>query len=238
MAFILKTISQFIFEVIMLLTEIADWVVDQTGQHVLGDLDSLEINMTKFWRLVRVQLGYYGKYRPMSKRQNVYLQNSPYKFPPDNAPDWISTCVPSEYASPIMNLLYTNNPNGPVTWVWRYDKPGLYYSGLVSGQVEVHMHWNNYPYSIEYEPEDEDKPERLRRIVDVDIPAMNYNHDKFLELCRGKFLESIGMSRRAMTLQDVPYQMDSAELVADGREIYSNAKESIEERNDWYLAIR
>lgn len=213
----------------MTLTDLIDHLLISTGEYIVENLENIFFDNDKLWRVILPQLKYYGKHRPLTLRKQIYL-NAFYEFadtPTIPAPDWISSVVPCDLASPLS--IFNSVSAGPKLMPWRYDKPKLYMLSSISSSFEVTCHYSSYPFTI--------TRDGLGKITEVDIPDIDESDDKFLEMIRGKFIEAIGMSRRAFTLQDFPILMDAAELVIEGREIFNNAKDGLEERNSWWHAI-
>jgi hypothetical protein len=69
------------------------------------------------------------------------------------------------------------------------------------------------------------------------IDTINKDDDEFFDLLQAKFLQAIGRSRRAFTLNDLPITSDAADLVAEGKELEDKAMtDLIENKMKWYLA--
>ncbi len=63
-------------------------------------------------------------------------------------------------------------------------------------------------------------------------------HQLLLDMLYGQFLIMIGNARGSFVYNDFPVTTNAAQLVADGKEIYTNARTELQGRHRWYLAIR
>lgn len=213
----------------MTLTEIVDYLLVQSGQYILKDFDKTLLSYKQLWRLIEPELLRYGKYRPVVKTFNMYLPSTSYTFLTD-IPDWISNVRPIEGSRSSIQSVFasnvTSNLNIPRQFVWKYEKPRLFcqYEGLfdITGM---------YLYSTVIENDDSGE------IYDVVINNLDFSHTSFLDLIHGKFLMTIGKSRRAFTINELPITMDGDTLASEGESLYNDAKEGLYERSYWWKAI-
>ena len=71
-----------------------------------------------------------------------------------------------------------------------------------------------------------------RTVYDVPgVDVLDGTYENFFELLFGKFLQALGRSRRAFTIQDLPIQTDASELVAEGSRIEEQTKRDIIEND-------
>ncbi|QIG71462.1 hypothetical protein EVB94_374 [Rhizobium phage RHph_TM40] len=213
----------------MKLTEIIDYMLLETGQFIVGDISLINFDMNRFWLIVKRSLKYYEKHKPITKKLYRYIPSTPYVFPPDEKPSWISrvypTGIPANFG--IFNI-GANLELIPVVFQYNEDEGKLHVAN--ASEVEITAHFK-YKFTIEFDTVDD------KKIVDVDIPDLDESEYKLLTHIKGNFLLSLGRSRRAFTSQDFPIQMDSNELISEGQQIVSEIEQSISDTNSWYYAI-
>lgn len=233
----------------MKLSEILDYVMIESGQWIVGDLDDMSLNYEKFWTLCRSVLNTYHKSIPYTINENVWVSKM-HTFQkvwddeglPINQrtlirdiPLWVSSVLPVGYSAltnmalGIQLFLATDSAGSqlgqPVNWIWRYEAPNLYVP--YTGELDIRSH-SNYPYEL--------IRGSSNLLVDVDIPGLNYD-ESFLKIVTGKFLQAIGRSRRAFTLTDIPVSIDGNDLVTEGKELEAEGRELLEARTHWHFSI-
>jgi len=213
-------------------------LMDVSGEFVLQDFEFTLLSKEKLWNLIRKELNYYDLHRPLVVKNSITLStHSPYIFPPIPGkipqdgyctPEWISSVTPANNPY-VGNILFNNYGTlGPRHVIWRYQKPNFYYQGYASDTLEIVACYRRSYDIIKADGE----------IVDVNIQNLSlFNDNYFFDLLKGRFMESIGRSRRAFTLADFPISMDAGELVSEGVEIVKEAKETIETLNSWGLSV-
>jgi hypothetical protein len=146
------------------------------------------------------------------------------------APDWISDIMPSRLMGISPTKLFNNlNPNynsdllDKTQLPFQYRKPDLYVS--ISAQWDVHGVWKHRVFSSQTEDG-----------FIYEVPTISMDDTLFFKLLKGHFLESIGRSRRAFTLNDLPLAMDAVEVASEGQEIIKDAMEEIEDHQRFHLA--
>lgn len=232
----------------MRLSEILDYVMVESGQWVVGDLDDLSLSYERFWVLCRSVLNTYHKSIPYTKSENIYITKS-YTFQKvwdddslplnertliKDIPSWVSSVLPVGYSA-ITNMALgiqlfqsldnSKAPQQPTNWIWRYEEPTLYVP--YTGELDVRWH-SNYPYQL--------IKGDSGLLVDVDIQGLQ-SDEAFFKIMTGKFLQAIGRSRRAFTLTDIPVNMDSDSLVSEGKDLEAEGRELLEARTHWHFAI-
>lgn len=238
----------------MKLTEIIDLTLVDSGQFVVGGLNELCLDKDKFWLMVQTVLVTYERHRPYQWNETINVSKS-HTFTEvveDDSLDeksWVRTKVVPEWVSEVLPVGVGNVVNNqfiinqtiaqaggatgpqvqparqPAQWLWKYDKPTLYipYTGRVD-ILCVAKYIRNATYATGGD------------LKDVDIVGLE--HDRmFMDMVTGKFMQAIGRSRRAFTLDDLPVTSDSDSLVTEGKDLYDQAYEKLEERNSWALAI-
>jgi hypothetical protein len=64
------------------------------------------------------------------------------------------------------------------------------------------------------------------------------SHDHvFFKLLQAYFLQGIGRSRRAFTLNDLPIIMDASDIASEGKEMESSAMEELKNIQSFHLAM-
>lgn len=214
----------------MKLTEIIDYVMLDTGQWIVGDIENINLDKKKFWLIVNRALGIYDKFKPITKKIPLFVSSSPYIFGDDEAPEWISKMYPSGVMSNFNLFGFGASSGDPIPIVFRYDKPKLYFANASS--VEITGHYKR-KVIFEYNTPDD----VASGIKDVDIPDMDVSDYKFIKLITGYFLVAVGRSRRAFTVSDFPINMDSEQLISEGNILASDIEDSLSETSSWYYAI-
>jgi len=208
------------------LADIFERVIVKSGQFLLPT-ESIELDETKFAFLVDDALEIYNKYCPLDREIDIestagrklpFSTTSDYGIPEEIvavtptrvyavSPYWIAKRQPSS--------LSNDNLEEVSEVPFKYVKPDLYIP--FNGRWRVHA---LYHYEIMEEENDEGDIQQF-------IPYMTLKERYFFELIRGMFIQGIGRSRRAFTLNDLPIAMDAAELVGEGVEIQERAEENI-----------
>lgn len=118
----------------------------------------------------------------------------------------------------------------PTTFVWKYEKPMLFYTAV--GLLDVKALYE-YQFIKEYEADG-------IRLKDVNIPGIedHNNYDVLEQLLLGKFMQIIGYARGAFTFNEMPVISNADQLVRDGTDKYKNARKELYQRHDWWRAIR
>jgi hypothetical protein len=106
---------------------------------------------------------------------------------------------------------------------YTYRKPVL--TVPFSADFEVHMIWHH----------------RLKEVPNnpgtLGIDTITDDDDEFFALLSAKFMQAIGRSRRAFTLNDLPIISDAAEMVSEGKTLEDEAMQNlIDNKMKWYLA--
>jgi len=219
----------------MLLTEIADHVMLESGEFIIGSMDLTLIDQTKFWNLVRRELAYYEKYKPLTRQTTITCDSTTYAFPTGSDPDWISSIVPVGIPTGMgmQNMIdslvnSSDSIRNSRQFIWRYEKPKIFVSE--AGKMDVTGIYKRVT-EVLFDPNDNTV------MTDVRIDDITESDSQFFNLVIGKFLIAVGRSRRAFTLQDMPIEMDASDLITEGQDIYQSAKESLQERSKWWEAV-
>jgi len=224
----------------MLLTELVEIVLTESGEFILESLDNITINfdLARFWRMTKTELRKYSSHVPVTHRYNITTSGWNYTFDDANSPHgvplWISECVPVTIMTNLNQILQyqpngvfgLNSTSNPRPFSWDYEKPTLRTTedGMMD-VLTVHRH------TVE---ETKDGGGVLTEVDLIDITEEDHH---FIALVNAKFLIALGRSRRAFTLNELPTVMDAAELVSEGEQKYNETMEHLEEVNSWYLGV-
>lgn len=223
----------------MLLTTLIDTILIETGNHIFDDdVTRLSLSVAKIWTLARRQLLIYQKFEPRVTAQNVTVVNGIHTFTTD-IPEWISACVPIQTARlsalGLASLVTEQGPyddssrlDPPRNFIWEYVSPRL--STSEDGTMDV-VTVHNYTYTVTMDSANVE-------VLDVDISGITESDDKFIDLVTAVFLISIGRSKRAFTINDLPLTTDASELISEGGVLKEATMDSLKARDKWYLAVR
>jgi hypothetical protein len=220
-----------IFEKIMLMS----------GQFLINT-NRIEVDVDRFRHLVDDALARYSKHSPYDRHFSVRMIKRSVRFTDEmicnltgedhlGVPDWVSDVMPIRLHGLNPFKLFKNlDPTGNPELVQKtqlpfvYRKPELYVS--LSSEMDVHAVWKHKVREVQLE----------RGGFEYIVPTIDTHDIIFFQLLQGMFLSSIGRSRRAFTLQDLPIAMDASEIASEGQEIVDKAIEEIEDHQKFYLA--
>ena len=69
------------------------------------------------------------------------------------------------------------------------------------------------------------------------IQTIDIENQKFMSLVAARFMITLGRSRRAFLLNDLPFQMDADMLITEGQDLYERTMQDIMTNSSFYLAI-
>jgi hypothetical protein len=197
----------------------------------------------KFRDLVEDSLAVYSKFSPYEQFINVNI-TSPRQVmltkeivqgltqkPFLGEPDYISDCTPIRTIGLRPSVLFKNlDPSYGTELVdkaqlpWVYRKPRLTVS--FASEWEVLCCFRHRIF-------EEEKPGGG---FNYSIPTIDPAVDEvFIKHVQGMFLQGIGKSRRAFTMNDLPIGMDADTVVSEGLEMVNNAVEEMETNQKFYL---
>lgn len=217
----------------MLLSEIIEEVMLNTGQFIAGDISNLALTTNQFWSIVKKALGVYDKYKPVSKKFIITSTDERYVFPdvPGNpAPEFISSAYPTGYGyvNPFTITQFNDSVSELPQVVFRYVKP--YLTTSMSGQFEVKANFKRKT-DITYT----DNTNTV--IYDVEISDIDESDQYFFDLVEGLFLMTVGKFRSAFSLADTDIVMNAPQMIEDGKEKYEEALQNIQDTSKWWLAV-
>tara|TARA_Y100000310_G_scaffold190441_1_gene190422 strand:+ start:619 stop:1245 length:627 start_codon:yes stop_codon:yes gene_type:complete len=207
----------------MTLDDIFDRTLVESGQFLMGSAN-VEMDKVKFGELTRLVLAKYSKYYPLTTKANITIGSGFQYTWVTNIPEWVSDVVPVNLTNVpwyIWEKLRNANEMTKTPFVWEYRSPTL--TTEYSGIFDVTAHTNRV-YSVDSSGGD-------------DLPDIDHADSTFFQLLLGRFMQGLGRSRRAFTLNDLPITLDASELVSDGRELEQEAVDSMKEEGSWFLAL-
>lgn len=208
------------------LSDIFYRVIVESGQYLLP-IENVELDQDKFRVLVEKALATYNKYCPRDTHNDIYV-SSPrtYTYSTDIPEEVLAVTPIRVYAvNPLwvnnLSNRYTQNPNLEEV----HECPFAYYAPKLTlpyaGNFRVH---ELHDWVILEETDDDGA-------IDFYVPYMTIKETYFIDHVKGMFIQGLGRSRRAFTLQDLPVDMDASELVSEGQEIAEGAIEAMVERS-------
>lgn len=227
----------------MKLSDLTELILIESGEFILGDdIANTNLSLNKFWRVVKRSLKLYSQYRSCIRKQNIEVANGFYTYTEAGStygiPDWISSVIPVGLSNTAaMYNYYMNVPYNkeeytmleiPRKFHWKYESPTLYVTE--NGKMDVTEH-HQHSYTESFESDG-------ASIAEVDMPTLTEGEDRlFIDLVMSLFLLSIGRSRRAFTLEDLPISMDGEELVREGNELWEKTMEKLQNQSNWWEAL-
>lgn len=212
----------------MKLSELYDLVLLELGQHQVEDLIREEIPLDKFYLLAKSSIDYCTKYRPLQKTRVIYINKTTYEFDPEYAPLTIDRVVSTYGETDLLatteaNMVRLNShiPTLPQQY-WRYERP-LLISGI-QGLVSVRGYYN-YEFI------------KVHGGNDWDIPDLTLDANSEFKMVQAKLLMTLGRSRRAFTMNEIPINTDASELYNEGQQLWESTKEAIQIASKWYAVV-
>lgn len=210
-------------------------VVIKSGQFLI-DTNNIELDPDRFKILVQDALSTFNRFCPYD--EHVFIRSrSDRRIRLDaqlmkvltgkdylGTPDWVSDAAPSRLYGVNPYFIFKNlhpmqNPNliEKTAMPWTYRKPDIYLP--ISAEWDIHCVWKHRIVERQVEGQG----------FVFDIPTLNEDDsEKLIRLIQGLFLQGIGRSRRAFTMNDLPIVMDSAEITSEGVEIEREAIDDLE----------
>ena len=223
------------------ISNIFERVLLRSGQFVMRR-NNIEIDIDSFRILVEDALAIYSKAYPFTKeyeREIIYPRSitldENFDLEMGRAVDWVSEVTPMRFLGNAYSLNLTaggvpldTELVEPVNAPWVFNK-----------QTKV----LTIPYSAWYRITacyyhqitskfDEHTGETI-----YEVNTITPNDQVFFQLLQGMFLQGIGKSRRAFTLNDLPIIMDASEMASEGKDLVDDAMENIKNIQKFYLAM-
>jgi hypothetical protein len=214
----------------MLLSELVELVKIESGQHEM-DLSELAVEKYKLILEKRV-LPVLNKHMPYSTDVNIDIVASPYIFTTavdTNIPTWISRIVPVGNVSATNIILRGSAQHYPLgdivksTFLWNYDAPPKLYLEY-TGDMLVTACYNASLVVTDDE--------------DYNITLFNEDAEQYMiSLLAGHAMVALGRGRRSAKILDLPIEMDTDALIAEGQELIRETLDEIKQNNAFYLAL-
>ncbi len=216
----------------MTLSELQSIVLIESGQYVLGMGSTfMKTGDSDFFKLlVNRELKYYSKYNPLTGVHFGELHNG-MKFIGAGHP--IPKAITNIYydygdSKTLLPLFiglanYREPVNRFPNSLWTYKNKTLICK-FPSGEY-------TYDWIAEHSMVE------IEGGCDYDMPGISESDSSFINLVVGKFMLSLGRSRRSTILQDSPFELDYDSLVSEGDELYQSTKESLQEKSKFWRAI-
>ena len=207
--------------------EILDIILLEAGQWLIG-LEATMIKPSQMEILIKRELAFYSRYFPREMSKTARLYNG-YIFTKEvngEIPQKIISIKNVSNDSFITSTIYPNfsaRPRAIPASSWSYKKPELY--------LKFPSNYYTYSYIVAHEYVHDDNTDKCG------IDSLTLSDTYFLNLLIGKFLMTIGRSRRAFVINDLPFNMDSEQLYNEGKELYDNAVQIIQTNSSFQLAI-
>lgn len=214
----------------MLVSEIIDYVLFETGNYLVEPLLKEEVDLPRFMRLLKAVLSQYGQYRPLNKNIQIYVTSNPYTFYDETAPQVIHQMNTGYFSTPGV---FESDPfrvyerqHIPAIPPWRYERPNLYthYTGFLDLKATFDFLLNPVTDTSD-------------EIIDYDIPDLSFNDTEFLHMVLARFLMTTGRQRRAYTANDMPIASDASDMVSEGQELWNTTIERLQEKAKWWTVV-
>lgn len=223
--------------------EIFDRTILRSGQYLIRR-PNLEMDEDSFRLLVDDALQIYTKAVPLHKAYSINMQSQRSFLFTDNfdseigrKPDWISQCFPLRSEGSVFgyNALNTTSfTNGqrnselvdPIQAPWDYNKQNSTLTVPYSAYWKVTAVYNHKIEKIKVDNKDV-----------YTIKTIDSSDQLFLKLVQAYFLQGIGRSRRAFTLNDLPIVMDAGEIASEGKALEDEVTELLKNTQKFYLAF-
>jgi len=197
--------------------QIVDTLLLESGQFI-GDLDATLLDEKKLVLMIQRELGLYSRYYPNKQTRAMNLYNN--KVFTLEADSFVPTQIVDIRTDRLNAMGYTIAPMPAAvhSYYWRYDKPILYFRYPDGEYITIFI-----------TPHEYNEEKKLIQFVEL--------HDRFLTLLQGRFLQTVGRSRNAFTIEEIPIHTSASEMISEGKEIYDKALEEIRQNNAFNLAI-
>lgn len=199
------------------LDNIIDTLLLESGQYI-SDLSPTLLIKEKVELMIERELGLYSRYLPTKVITRMRLYNGKiFSIPEDG---FIPTAISDIRTDRLIPNGYTVAmvPGSVHNYYWRYDKPILY------------LRYPDQEYIVHY------IADHVYDKVNKTISTINI-HDRFITMLVGRFLMTVGRSRRAFTVADIPITSDASEMISEGKELYETTLQEVRTNSAFNLAI-
>lgn len=236
------------------LTDIASYLFARNGSHIIGTLDSVKLDLEKFYLVMKPDIVYYSGFFPVRKKFNIDVENTSgfhYDFtshsenigydlsgpvpqlgePPQDiirATPVGQSMVINQWMQLKRGLGFPGTPGRlitPISILREYRKPTAFFG--MAGKFDITA---IYQYYFKETRNEENVLE------EVEIIGCEDDNIYLLDLLSARFLILLGRTRRAFTYNDLQITTDAPELVREGKEELEEARKKIEENQDYHSA--
>lgn len=207
--------------------QIVDHILIESGQF-FDNLEATMLDEHKMEMMIIRELKYYSKYHPkILKFETALNYVTEFNLVKDPAvPDVITnirytgdTGTEIFYGAQLFGGTRRAIGESLSTFYWRYEKPRLIMRGI-PGVYEITGIQKHYY----------DQIDKVIRTID------DSNYD-FLNILVARFMISVGRSRRAFSIGEIPFSSDAESLISEGNQLMAEAKDRIETTSNYHLAI-
>jgi hypothetical protein len=196
--------------------------------------EQIELNEEAFLVIVKLVVGKYNSYCPHVEHLYVNTASNQWTFIAEQSqigsiPSHIVSMTPIRpTGSELFRYFGGETQQRSLSWMVKQEYPFEYRPPVMSfpgpGEYDVLA---AYDHIVTLIPGETDRYE-IKTIDDGD--------NSFIDMITGYFLVSLGRSRRAFTIADLPISPDASDLVSEGKELIDAADEDMKENEGlWYL---
>lgn len=197
--------------------DLIDLTLTETGQYLI-DLDTMMLDTPKVELMIQRELNWFSKYYPVRKRASLYLFDGK-TFSKDSD---------GEIPFNILSIQRQYGQSSTAYQMWgkpRYRNPSFIYN-----DGKLSLNGESGVYDVEYSVyHTYNKDKKAIETLSAESP--------FVNLFIAKFMISVGRSRKAFLLNDLPLSMDADSMVSEGQELYQSTKEYIMETSRYDYAL-
>lgn len=192
-----------------------------SGQFMMS-IEEMMLDKPMVISLITRELAYYGKYLPRIERKSfkLYDQKVFNGVDEDGHPQDIPVVINKIFMRSGVTQLFTNNRFGNITKsYWRYN------DGMFTTSLPEDIYLVEYAMLYSIDP------------ATGNIEGLDITNNYFLDLVSAKLMIALGRSRRSFFIGELPFTLDSDQMVADGMELLKSAQTAIIEQAKYYLAF-
>lgn len=197
--------------------ELIDLTLTETGQFIV-DLDTTMLDCKKIELMIERELNWFSKYYPVRKRASLFLFDGK-QFTEEQD---------KEIPFNILSIQRAYNQNSTTFLMW--GRPRFRNTAFTYNNGILNLMGESGVYDVEYSVYH--KYDRENQCIETLT-----SESPFVNLFIAKFMISIGRSRKAFLLNDLPLSMDSDSMVGEGQELYQSTREYIMETSRYDYAI-
>ncbi|BCG50082.1 hypothetical protein [Ralstonia phage RP13] len=199
------------------LDQLIDVILLESGQFI-ADLDATLLDKTKLGTMVKRELAWYSRYQPFKATVVSSLYDK--KVFSLQADGFVPKNIVDIRTDRFNFIGYTTAPiPGPVhSYYWRYENPILYFR------------YPEGPYQMSY------ISDHVYDDVNQNLPTIDIG-DRIVNMMVGRFMMTVGRSRKAFTVDEIPLTTDAEAMYSEGKELYDKTEEEIKQNSRFNLAI-